>query len=178
MGRKDIQRHPSAQADRKSTQDQQIYWGETNNANQQRRNLECIARNGRSGDQSTGAKVQQNINCQGNERQETGTHQDIRAGAESRERGAEAKDIQDWLAPGDIEFAEAATVLIDQDSYEQICGRMVNYDVVTETRDLEIEWENALLLTKNSKILENSCHIPLSKSNARMADRNLERKYT
>ena len=47
-----------------------------------------------------------------------------------------------------MEYADGATVLIANDSREQICEGMGKYDVVAETVERKIKWAKVSLLTR------------------------------
>ena len=44
----------------------------------------------------------------------------------------------DLAAQDEIEYADNATVLIEKDTRGKMRGRVGNYDIVTETRELKI----------------------------------------
>ena len=46
----------------------------------------------------------------------------------------------------DVGYADDAQLFIENDNREQICERRRNYDISTETRELEIQWATVLLL--------------------------------
>ena len=45
----------------------------------------------------------------------------------------------DCLIQDDMGYADDATLLIEKDTHGQIFGRMGNYDVITEARELNIQ---------------------------------------
>ena len=52
----------------------------------------------------------------------------------------------DPLIQDDVGYPDDATLFIEKDTCEQMCDRMGNYDIVTETRELKIQWLNVLLV--------------------------------
>ena len=52
----------------------------------------------------------------------------------------------DLLMQDDVGYADDAQLFIENDNREQICERRRNYDISTETRELEIQWAKVLLL--------------------------------
>ena len=52
----------------------------------------------------------------------------------------------DLLRQCDLEYADDAALLIEQDAREQLRERVGNYDIETETRELRIPWADLLLL--------------------------------
>ena len=66
-------------------------------------------------------------------------------------RGRRESAYHDLLIQDDIEYAYDATVLIENGTNEQICERMGRYDIITETRELDVQWGNALILTRANK---------------------------
>ena len=46
----------------------------------------------------------------------------------------------------DLEYAEGTHLLIEKDTHEQMCGRIGNYDISTETRELKIQWGKVEML--------------------------------
>ena len=44
------------------------------------------------------------------------------------------------LIKDDIEYAHDASVFIQEVAHEQMCERMGNYDIITETIELKIHW--------------------------------------
>ena len=50
-----------------------------------------------------------------------------------------------------IVFADDTKLLSENDTHEQMNERMGNYDIITETRHLKIQWEKALLLRRDKE---------------------------
>ena len=48
----------------------------------------------------------------------------------------------------DVDNADGAQLLIEKDTHEQMCARIGNYDIATETRELKIQWEKVKLLRR------------------------------
>ena len=46
----------------------------------------------------------------------------------------------------DVDNADGAQLLIEKDTHEQMCARIGNYDIATETRELKIQWGKVKLL--------------------------------
>ena len=44
------------------------------------------------------------------------------------------------IVQNDLEFADDTQLFIAKDTHEQMCGRIGNYDISTETRHLAIQW--------------------------------------
>ena len=52
----------------------------------------------------------------------------------------------DLVIQDNVGYDDGATLFIENDTREQMCERMGNYDISTETREIEIQWAKVLLL--------------------------------
>ena len=52
----------------------------------------------------------------------------------------------DPIIKDDLEYADDTRLLIENDNRGQMCERIGNYDISTETREIEIQWAKVLLL--------------------------------
>ena len=52
----------------------------------------------------------------------------------------------DLLIEDDVEYADDAQLFMGNDNREQMCERMGNCDISTETRELKIQWPKVLQL--------------------------------
>ena len=55
--------------------------------------------------------------------------------------------IPELASQDDMDYADDATVLIENDNREQMCARLGKYAIIKETRELKIQWGKVSLLT-------------------------------
>ena len=55
------------------------------------------------------------------------------------------------IVQNDLEYANDTQLLIERDTHGQMCERMGNYDIETETRELKIQWAKVELLGNGGK---------------------------
>ena len=61
--------------------------------------------------------------------------------------GQEEKTKRDHqIIQNDLEFADDAQLFIEKDTRGQMCERIGNYDIATETRHLTIQWGEVELI--------------------------------
>ena len=76
-------------------------------------------------------KTQETTGKKENQRFRTGKEQQASEGAKNQ------------IVQNDLEYADDKQLLIERDTHEQMCERMGNYDIATETRELDIQWKKA-----------------------------------
>ena len=79
-------------------------------------------------------------------------HEEDRANQKIRTYQAESGTEQiDLLTQDDLVYADDAALFIGKEDREQLCERMGNYDIATETSELEIHWGEVSLLIHASR---------------------------
>ena len=63
-----------------------------------------------------------------------------------RTKTTNSDEETDLLIQDDAEYADDATLFVETDDREQMCERVGNYDIATETREIKIQFDNVLLL--------------------------------
>ena len=86
--------------------------------------------------------------------QKTGTDQQER----NNDKQHDQQIIQNALV-----FADGAILLSEKDTHEQMNERIGNYDIITETRHLTIQWEKVHLLRRGKKKLQKALPPPFGK---------------
>ena len=62
----------------------------------------------------------------------------------------EQKSTERQIVQNALEFADDAHLFIEHDTREQMNGRIRNYDIITETRRLTIQWNKVHLLRREN----------------------------
>ena len=60
-------------------------------------------------------------------------------------------ELKGQIVQNDLEYADDTQLLIEMDARGQICERMLNYEVITESRALKIQWAKVLLPKQTGK---------------------------
>ena len=55
------------------------------------------------------------------------------------------------IIQNEIEYADDTKLLIEKDTHGRLCERIENYDIITETRDLKIQWAIVEILKQREK---------------------------
>ena len=64
------------------------------------------------------------------------------------------------LIQDDADYADGSTLFMESDNREQMCDRVGNYDIESETRRVEIQWINVLLLMRSGREPREDLHPP------------------
>ena len=76
---------------------------------------------------------------------------------EQQEKQANGKH---HLIQNDLEYADDTQLFMEKDTHGQICERIGNYDIATESRHLKIQWGKVELLRPERRKLKKSLPPP------------------
>ena len=59
--------------------------------------------------------------------------------------------LKEQIVQNDLEYADDTHLLLAKDTHDQLWGEIGNYDIATETGELNIQWGKVLIPTQRTK---------------------------